>query len=568
MPEPDLAQRITTAQPDWWRGAVLYQIYPRSFFDANGDGVGDLAGITERLDYVASLGVDGVWLSPFFPSPMRDFGYDVSDFCAVDPLFGTLADFDALVARAHGLGLKVVIDQVWSHTALEHPWFADSRESRDNPWADWYVWADAKPDGSPPNNWQSWMGCGCWTWEPRRQQYYLHNFLPQMPDLNFHCPAVQDAVLQVARFWLVRGVDGFRLDTANYYCHDRSLTDNPPQPPERRGDQPAAMQQHLHNICQPETLGFLERVRSLLNETTDARGERFAVAEIGSANNLERMVEYTQGSDRLHTAYSFVLLGSQPAPKDLAALLAPWNSGDGANAWPSWALSNHDAPRVATRWAQGDPARIQQLLVLLTVLRGTVFLYQGEELGLPQSVIPFERLQDPFGKAHWPRNPGRDGCRTPMPWQHDAPNAGFNRTGSEEPWLPADPAHAALAVDLQEAEAQSSLHLTRRLLALRRTYPALQRGKLTVLQADEHLFIVRRDIVRRDGPETLSDADPTTTSLWIAFNFSASDQACTPLPDASLAQPLIQLGSITPNGPQWLLGPWSAAIFALPIATS
>ena len=582
MPEPDVSQRTATAQPDWWRGAVLYQIYPRSFFDADGDGVGDLAGITARLDYVASLGVEGIWLSPFFPSPMRDFGYDVSDFCAVDALFGTLADLDALVARAHALGLKVAIDQVWSHTALEHPWFAHSRQSRDNPWADWYVWADPKPDGGPPNNWQSWMGCACWTWEPRRQQYYLHNFLPQMPDLNFHCPAVQEAVLQVARFWLDRGVDGFRLDTANYYCHDRSLTDNPPQPPERRGDQPAAMQQHLHNICQPETLGFLERVRSVLNAYTDARGERFAVAEIGSANNLERMVEYTRGSERLHTAYSFVLLGGQPAPKDLAGLLAPWNSGEGAAAWPSWALSNHDTPRVATRWAQGDPARTQQLLALLAVLRGTVFLYQGEELGLPQSVIPFERLQDPFGKAHWPRNPGRDGCRTPMPWRHDAPNAGFSRAGSE-PWLPADPAHAALAVDVQEANAQSSLHLTRRLLALRRTVPALQRGKLTVLQADEHLFIVRRDapetspVATPGGAETADDgtastldatcANPSAASLWIAFNFSGTDQPCTPPPEACLDQALIQLGTITPHGPRWLLGPWSTAIFAIPSTT-
>ncbi|MFD2450376.1 alpha-amylase family glycosyl hydrolase [Ideonella paludis] len=221
----------TETTPPWWRGAVLYQIYPRSFADSNGDGIGDLAGITQRLPYVASLGVDGLWISPFFPSPQRDFGYDVQDYCAVDPQFGSLADFDALVGRAHDLGLKVVIDQVWSHTALEHPWFEESRQSRDNPKADWYVWADAKPDGSPPTNWQSWMGGGTWTWEPRRQQYYLHNFLPQMPDLNLHHPEVQDAILSVGRFWLARGVDGFRLDTANYYCHDLQLRDNPAQPP-------------------------------------------------------------------------------------------------------------------------------------------------------------------------------------------------------------------------------------------------------------------------------------------------------------------------------------------------
>jgi glycosidase len=219
---------------DWWRGATFYQAYPRSFADSNGDGIGDLPGLTARLDHVARLGVDGVWISPFFPSPMRDFGYDVTDHCGVDPMFGTLADFDALLARAHALGLKVVIDQVWSHTAIEHPWFVDSRAGRDGARADWYVWADAKADGSPPSNWQSWMGGPAWTWDPRRRQYYLHNFLPQMPDLNFHCPAVQDAVLDAARFWLDRGVDGFRLDTANYYHHDPALTDNPPQPPAAR----------------------------------------------------------------------------------------------------------------------------------------------------------------------------------------------------------------------------------------------------------------------------------------------------------------------------------------------
>jgi alpha-glucosidase len=472
----------------WWRGATLYQIYPRSFADSNGDGIGDLPGITARLPYVASLGVDGVWLSPFFPSPMRDFGYDVTDHCGVDPMFGTLADFDALVAQAHALNLKVVIDQVWSHTAIEHPWFAASRNSQDSaddPKADWYVWADAKADGSPPSNWQSWMGCPTWTWEPRRRQYYLHNFLSQMPDLNFHNPDVQDAVLQIARFWLDRGVDGFRLDTANYYCHDRSFTDNPPQPPDRRGDLPAAMQQHLHNVCQPETLPFLERLRRVM----DGYEGRFAVAEIGSAHNLERMVEYTRGSDRLHTAYSFLLLGPRPTPAALAEMMAYWQQGEAAGAWPSWAVSNHDVPRVATRWAAGDPARARQYLALLACLRGTVFLYQGEELGLTQSEVPFEQLQDPFGKAHWPRDKGRDGCRTPMPWQAAAAAAGFS-TGA--PWLPADAAHRALAVDLQEADAHSTLQLTRQLVGLRQRHSALRLGTFDTLIAQGPLLVFDR----------------------------------------------------------------------------
>jgi alpha-glucosidase len=479
---------------DWWRGASLYQIYPRSFADSNGDGVGDLAGITARLDYVAALGVDGLWLSPFFPSPMRDFGYDVSDYRGVDPLFGTLADFDALVARAHALGLKVVIDQVWSHTANLHPWFEESRQSRDNPKADWYVWADAKADGSPPTNWQSWMGCPTWAWEPRRKQYYLHNFLPQMPDLNLHNAAVQDALLEVGRFWLERGVDGFRLDTANYYCHDPELRDNPPQPPDKRGDIPAAMQQHLFDICQPQTVPFLERVRSLLDEF-DAR---MTVAEIGSANNFERMVEYTRGDDRLHTAYSFLLLGPQPSAKQLADTMVAWQQGEAAGAWPSWALSNHDAPRVATRWANGDAARARQLMVLLACLRGTVFVYQGEELGLTQSDIAFEDLQDPFGKVHWPRDKGRDGCRTPLPWAADPPAAGFT-TG--KPWLPCDPAHCTLAIDLQQADPDSTLNSTRRMLALRRAHPALRLGRFETLHADDTLLVFER---RHEGNAVLA----------------------------------------------------------------
>jgi alpha-glucosidase len=523
----------------WWRGATVYQIYPRSFADSNGDGVGDLAGVTERLPYVAGLGVDGIWLSPFFKSPMRDFGYDVSDYRVVDPMFGSLADFDALLERAHALGLKVIIDQVWSHTAIEHPWFEESRQSRDNPKADWYVWADAKPDGSPPSNWQSWMGCPTWTWEPRRKQYYLHNFLPQMPDLNFHHREVQDAILAVGRFWLQRGVDGFRLDTANYYCHDRSFTDNPPQPPDKRGDIPAAMQQHLHDVCQPETPVFMERVRALL----DGFGARMAVAEIGSQNSLERMVEYTRGSDRLHTAYSFLMLGSQPSAQQIADTMAAWQVGEGATAWPSWALSNHDAPRVATRWALGDPRRVRQNLALLACLRGTVFIYQGEELGLPQADVAFEDLQDPFGKAHWPRDKGRDGCRTPMPWQAGDERFGFTRG---KPWLPVSESHRALAVDVQEADADSTLHFTRRLLTLRREHAALRTGRFEVLHASGTLLVLRR---RLAGDK-----------VWAAFNFS-SEPATHELPAApAAASDLLAVGDARLEGRSLHLGPWSALI--------
>ncbi len=527
---------------DWWRGATLYQIYPRSFADANGDGVGDLPGVTAKLPYVAALGVDGIWLSPFFTSPMRDFGYDVTDYRGVDPLFGTMADFDALLAEAHRLGLKVLIDQVWSHTAAEHPWFQESRASRDNPKADWYVWADARPDGSPPTNWQSWMGCPTWTWDPRRKQYYLHNFLPQMPDLNLHHPAVQDAILDVGRFWLQRGVDGFRLDTANYYCHDPQLRDNPPQPPEKRGDIPAAMQQHLFNVCQPETLPFLERVRALC----DGFDARMTVAEIGSQNNHARMVEYTRGQDRLHTAYSFLLLGPRPRADAIAAMMQDWQQGDAAAAWPSWALSNHDAPRVATRWAQGDARLAQALVALLACLRGTVFIYQGEELGLPQSDIAFEDLQDPFGKAHWPRDKGRDGCRTPMPWQAGAPAAGFS-TG--QPWLPADAAYRALAVDVQEQDAGSTLHWTRQVLALRRAHPALRLGRFEALHADADVLVLRR----AHG----SDA------VLAAFNLG-HDAVRQPLAAALRpAGPALTRGGATWQGTQLYLPP--GAVFIVPL---
>lgn len=539
---------------EWWRGAVLYQIYPRSFADANGDGVGDLKGVTAHLPYVAALGVDGIWLSPFYPSPMRDFGYDVSDHLGIDPMFGTEQDFDALVAKAHELGLKVLVDQVWSHTAAEHPWFVESRASRQNPKADWYVWADARPDGSAPNNWQSWMGGPAWRWEPRRQQYHLHNFLPQMPDLNFHCAAVRDAVLDIAARWLERGVDGFRLDTANLYFHSRGLEDNPPLPPERRGDAPVLMQAHRYNADQPEAPPFFERLRTLM----DRFDGRMAVAEIGGVDPLPSMLDYTRGSTRLHTAYSFAFLGARPDSAQVMATLAPWAEREGASAWPSWAFSNHDAPRVATRWAGpavgsfafGGRANAATAcmdaspvtwLALLLALRGTIFLYQGEELGLPQSTLTFEQLRDPFGIAHWPQNPGRDGCRTPFPWQADAPQHGF--TSAVDPWLPADPAHAALAVDRQLVDDGSTLHATRRLLALRRAHPALRLGSFEALVVQGEVLVVRRRL-----------ADPND-DLLLAFNLGASS-AQIPLPLAlAPSAPLFQHAQATIDGSTLLLPP-------------
>jgi alpha-glucosidase len=475
---------LATAQP-WWRGAAIYQIYPRSFADSNGDGIGDLPGITERLDYVAGLGVDAVWLSPFFTSPMRDFGYDVADYCAVDPVFGTLADFDALIGRAHGLGLKVIIDQVYSHSSDQHPWFQESRSSRDNPKADWYVWADAKPDGSPPNNWQSVFGGPAWTWGSRRGQYYFHNFLSEQPDLNLHDAAVQDAALDIARFWLDRGVDGFRLDAVNFSMHDPQLRDNPPAPGGGKRRRPFDFQQHLYNQSHPDIAGFLERLRAV----ADGYGDRFTVAEVGGDHALAEMHAFTRGQARLNSAYGFdFLYAEQLTPALVAKVAENWPDDAG---WPSWAFENHDAPRAISRWASAahQQAFARTKMLLLCALRGSIILYQGEELGLPQVDVPFDRLRDPEAIANWPHTLSRDGARTPMPWSSTAPNLGFS---SAEPWLPLGDAHRALAVDLQQSVQDSVLKFTRQCLELRRAHPALHHGSMRVVEAGEQKLSFER----------------------------------------------------------------------------
>jgi alpha-glucosidase len=496
-----LAERDSAVQP-WWRGAAIYQIYPRSFADSNGDGIGDLAGITARLDYVARLGVDAIWLSPFFTSPMRDFGYDVADYCGVDPIFGTLADFDALIARAHGLGLKVLIDQVYAHTSDQHRWFAESRASRSGDKADWYVWADAKADGSPPSNWQSVFGGPAWTWDARRGQYYLHNFLSAQPQLNGHNPAVQDALLGVARFWLDRGVDGFRVDAINFSMHDPELRDNPPAPPtDAPRSRPFDFQQKLYNQGHPDIPLFLERLRAL----TDSYGDRFTVAEVGGDDGEREMKLFTAGGRRLDSAYGFdFLYAERLTPALVADALRSWPDGDGVG-WPSWAFENHDAPRAVSRWcAPGHGAAFARMkAMLLTCLRGNIFLYQGEELGLPQVDIAFEDLQDPEAIANWPRTLSRDGARTPMPWAADAVHLGFS---AGKPWLPSGTAHAALAVDRQEADPASQLHHTRAMLDLRRQHPALARGDVVIRALTPALLAFTR-----------SDADET---LLCVFNIS------------------------------------------------
>ncbi|MDX2210531.1 MAG: alpha-amylase family glycosyl hydrolase [Sphingopyxis sp.] len=489
----------------WWRGAAIYQIYPRSFADSNGDGIGDLAGITARLDHVASLGVDAIWLSPFFTSPMKDFGYDVADYCGVDPIFGSLDDFDALVERAHGLGLKVLIDQVYAHTSDLHAWFGESRASRGNAKSDWYVWADAKPDGSPPNNWQSVFGGPAWTWDARRSQYYMHNFLREQPQLNLHNPAVQDALLDVAKFWLERGVDGFRVDAINFSMHDPELRDNPPAPPtDAPRSRPFDFQLKIHNQSHADIPLFLERLRAL----TDSYGDRFTVAEVGGDDHDREMKLFTAGGRRLDSAYGFnFLYAERLTPALVADALRAWPDADGIG-WPSWAFENHDAPRAVSRWTAPEHAaafnRVKMLL--LTCLRGNIFIYQGEELGLPQVDIAFEDLQDPEAIANWPMTLSRDGARTPMPWHGECERGGFS---SAKPWLPLGIAHGALAVDRQQDDPASLLNLTRQLLALRKAHPALQAGSCEILLVDKARLGLRRAV-----------ADETIVAL-----FNLSDHA-------------------------------------------
>jgi alpha-glucosidase len=485
------AAPIASPQPEWWRGAVIYQIYPRSFRDTNGDGIGDLAGIVEGLDYIAALGVDGIWISPFFTSPMKDFGYDVADYCGIDPSFGSFEDFDRIIAKAHSVGLKVIIDQVYSHTSDEHAWFQESRKDRTNPKADWYVWADPKPDGSPPSNWQSVFGGSAWQWDGPRKQYYLHNFLTSQPDLNVHNVEVQNALLDVARFWLARGVDGFRLDALNFSMHDPELRDNPPSDvPMELVTRPFDMQIKQFNQSHPDITGFLERIR----QTIDEFPGRFTVAEVGGPEPLAEMKAFTEGGKRLDSAYNFDFLY---APRLTAAVvrasLSQW-SGEAGEGWPSWAFSNHDAPRAVTRWTlDGDMARAARLnLLLLLSLRGNPIIYQGEELGLPQGEVAFEDLQDPEAIANWPHTLGRDGARTPMPWQANAPQAGFS--SANRTWLKLDRAHVAYSVDQQEAATASPLSYARQILALRRSLPALVSGDITLLDAPEDILAFVRTV--------------------------------------------------------------------------
>ena len=470
------------ARRDWWRGAAIYEVYVRSFLDTNGDGIGDLPGVSARLDYIAGLGVDAIWLSPIYPSPQVDFGYDITDMRGIDPSCGTLEDFLELLEGAHARGLKLLLDFVPAHTSDRHPWFLESRQGRENPRADWYVWADAAPDGCAPNNWLSSFGGTAWAWEPRRAQYYYHPFLTCQPALNLRNPDVCAAIAAEMRFWLDLGVDGFRLDAVQTFGCDTDLRSNPPAG-SNIGDirigggpnNPFARQQHLFDRDVPEALEFVQHLRSVAEEYDPPR---FLLGELADMDSARLSEKYTAGSRLLHAVYDFDFVNADPDPEGLAELLRR-RSAYLPSGWAMNVFTNHDTLRAVSNLTgfaveAGHRAEAVKLLIFLQfTLRGGGVLYQGEELGLPQPALSFEQLRDPWGLALWPDFQGRDGARTPMPWRADAPQAGFTEA---EPWMDVAPEHLPLAVDRQEGDADSVLAFTRAFLRWRRDQPVLKWG--------------------------------------------------------------------------------------------
>ncbi|CAN7481197.1 alpha-glucosidase family protein [Phenylobacterium sp. LjRoot219] len=477
--------------PAWWRGAVLYHVYVRSFFDSDGDGHGDLAGVMAKLDYIQGLGVDGIWLSPIHPSPNRDWGYDVADFDGVQADYGTLEDFDRLLEAAHERGLKVVLDEVLAHTSDEHPWFLESLTGGpDGPKADWYVWADPQADGTAPNNWLSVFGGPAWSYQPKRRRHYHHKFLRQQPKLNWRQPAAREAALAVLDRWLARGVDGFRLDVANAYLHDPELTDNPATPAEARTaahwGHAGNLQRHLHDANLEENCALMDAVRRRVEAHGD---DRFVFGEFSEEE--ARCGAYLAPDEGLHSAYTFVLLlQDQLTPAFVREHYATLSAFPAH--WPTISFSNHDVPRTVSRFGGAAPAPdlARLMFALLLSLKGTTLIYQGEELGLPQARLARSQLRDPVGDLYWPYDGGRDGCRTPMPWDADLPNLGFS---DGEPWLPAASEHRRLTVADQEADPDSNLAFARQMIALRKGSPALTLGDLEFLDApDPVLAFVRR----------------------------------------------------------------------------
>ena len=502
---------------NWWESAVFYQIYPRSFKDSNNDGIGDLAGVIEKLDHLndgkgGGLGIDAIWFSPFFPSPQADFGYDVSDYCNIDSDYGTLEDFDQLVEESHRRGIKIVLDLVLNHSSDQHKWFQESRKNSTNSKVDWYVWADPKPDGSPPNNWLAVFGGAAWTFEPQRGQYYLHNFLPEQPDLNWYNPEVREALADVVRFWMKRGADGFRLDTANYYAYDRQLRDNPKRPGNSElmedGQEANPLSQYItkYSKDRPENLEFIHYLRKIFDESGAV-----SIGEIGSAEGLESTLklgtDYVKNGKGLHLAYTFSMLNKNMSAEYLEHVLRVTEESieDG---WPCWSLSNHDCMRMISRFdCFGERDGFQQMMLLLLLsLRGTPIIYYGEEVDMQEYEIKKDELRDPQGIRFWPDIKGRDGCRLPFPWDSKLTNQGFN--SGTKPWLPAA---NKLSLDQAKADSGSTFHVLQEMLQIRKKFPALQNGSYRKILLDGDCFVFER----KTEDET----------MLIAANFSTEEQS-------------------------------------------
>ena len=488
----------------WWKHGVIYQIYPRSYQDTDGDGVGDLAGIEARLDYLAWLGVDATWISPFYPSPMVDFGYDVTDHRGVDPRFGTLEDFDALVAAAHVRGLRVILDFIPNHTSDQHPWFAESRRSRDDPRRDWYIWRDPAPDGGVPNNWQSAFGGSAWTLDEATGQYYLHSFLRQQPDLNWRNPQVEAEMLEVIRFWMERGVDGVRVDAVQKVIKDEALRDDPPNPDYRAGeDDPYDAHLRILSGDRPEVHDVIARMRRV----TDAYPNRVLIGEIYNA--IERLMPY-YGRDGggCHFPYNFQLIKLPWDARTIDAAIRRYEALLPSGGWPNWVLGNHDRHRIASRVG---PAQARVAAMLLLTLRGTPTLYYGDEIGMRDVPIPPELVQDPWEKNLPGKGLGRDPERTPMQWDA-SPGAGFT-TGA--PWLPLGD-FAQTNVEAQRDDPASLLSLHRRLIALRRAEPALSLGAWTPVdaQGDVLAYVRAEDGVRFLVALNLGSAPARLAGEW------------------------------------------------------
>lgn len=471
----------------WWKDAVIYQIYPRSFKDTTGNGIGDLKGIISKIDYIADLGVDAIWLSPIFTSPMQDMGYDVSNHRDIDPIFGNLKIFDQLIKKSHKNNIKVIIDQVLSHTSDQHPFFILSRSNKTNPKKDWYVWADAKSDGSPPNNWLSIFGGSAWEWDTSRKQYYLHNFLKSQPDLNFHNKMVQKWVLSTIKFWLEKGVDGFRLDTANYFFHDKKLRNNPALSNKKINSNPYYQQELKYSINQKENLIFMKALRKVTNRYKD-------IVMIGEIADPKVQAEYTSDNNKLHMAYSFELLRENFSNTLIQNTVLDFFKNS-KNGWPCWSFSNHDVPRHVSRWSNSkihEHNFAKLTCAILLSLKGTPCLYQGEELGQTQTEIEYDEIKDPPGKKFWPIDFGRDGCRTPMVWNKKEKNAGFSNCA---PWLPIKKQQLKNAVEAQTNDKNSVLNFYKNFIAFRKKHAAFKE-KLNFIKHKDLLIFSRGNKVK------------------------------------------------------------------------